>query len=63
MLKTIFHIFTDNKDVYEKDKDKAYALYDKWCQEYDNVRLWTMEDDGDNLIDLDCIEAQGFFPV
>jgi bisphosphoglycerate-independent phosphoglycerate mutase (AlkP superfamily) len=60
--KIVFHIFTDGRDEYSIDKDKAYQIYKDWCEEYDNVRLWTMEDDGENLIDLNCCEAKGNFP-
>lgn len=60
--KIVFHIFTDGRDEYVEDEKKAYQIYNSWCEDYDNVRLWTMEDSGDELTDLDCIEAKGYFP-
>ena len=60
--KTVYHVFTDGKDCYTTDEIKAWALYKQWCSENMSVRLWTLEDDGEELIDVDCIATQGDFP-
>lgn len=60
--KIVYHIFADGSDEYAETKKEAYKIYKKLCKEHDNVRLWTMEDDGKDLTDLDCLERKGRFP-
>ena len=60
--KIIYHIFTDGRDEYTESKKEALKIYKAWCKEYDNVRLWTMEDDGEELTDLNWVKGQGEFP-
>ena len=61
-MKIVYHVFTDGKDRYVKNKKLAYKIYKEWCESFDNVRLWTMEDGKDDLIDLDCLESKGEYP-
>lgn len=60
--KIVYHVFTDGKDCYTDNEEEALALYKQWCGENMSVRMWTMEDDGEELIDGDCIAAKGGFP-
>ena len=60
--KIVYHVFTDGKDRYFEDEKEAMEVYMQWCKEHDRVRLWTFEDDGEELVDGDCLAAKGDFP-
>lgn len=63
VVRTLYHVFIDGQDYYEEDEAKAWELYRKFCQEYDNVRLWTViETDGGETEDGDCLARQGEWP-
>ena len=59
----IYHLFSDQRDMYIDDETEAYKLYHIWCEEYDNVRLVSMLDTGQDIIDIDCLESKGEFPL
>ena len=62
MIKTVYHVFADNVDLYLDTKEEAYQEYARLCQEREDVRLWTLLDDGEDIEDGDCLEAKGAFP-
>jgi hypothetical protein len=66
MAKIVFHAFTDKKDEYLNTYKDAKEVLETWKKEgYENLRLWTMEDNGpgSDPIDLDCLIQIGDFPM
>lgn len=62
--KVIYHIFTDNKDYYTEYYNKAIKIFNELKKEgYENLRLYSQLDDGNDIIDLDCIKSRGSFPL
>jgi hypothetical protein len=62
----MYHIFTDNRDEYIEDKDKALELAKEWWKDYGCVRVYeqTEWDEEDGIFaDGDCIYRKGAFPI
>lgn len=61
-----YHIFADGRDEYTWDYDEAIRIYNQWCKEYDNIRLWTFYEDGrksGDIRDGDYIKGKGDYPM
>jgi hypothetical protein len=59
--KGYYHIFTDNKDFYATTESKAVKIFDRLCVDYENVRLYFFENDGDEY--GQCVDFKGGFPI
>ena len=66
-MKTIYHIFTNNRDEWMKNYDRAYLLYQKWCNEFGNARLyeelWNNTKTDDEPKNENCLESFGEYPT
>jgi len=64
--KTIYHIFTDNRDEYTDDYAEAEKIF-KQFKEYGCARLyeeiWNEEEDRDEPIEENCLKSYGSYPL
>ena len=61
----MYHIFSDNRDEWIRDRTEADELYDYWLSEYGSTRLYSCEynEAEDIYDDIDCLRSNGDFPV
>jgi len=66
MLKTIYHIFTDNRDEWEDDLKVAKRIFKDFVKEYGCARLyeevWDTAEEYDDPIEESCIKSYGEYP-
>jgi hypothetical protein len=66
---TVYHVFTDYKDLWTKDFDFALSFYLLWRKHRSCVRLYreTYEDEegmlNDEMIEEDCLFSYGPYPM
>ena len=66
---TVYHVFTDEKDLWTKDYRFARKLYSHWKKTKGAARLYKEVYDNeeamlnDEIIEKDCILAYGPFPL
>ncbi len=66
---TVYHVFTDEKDLWTKDYRFARKLYNHWKKTKGAARLYKEVYDNeeamlnDEIIEKDCILAYGPFPL
>ena len=58
----VYHAYTDEQDFYSKNYKKAKQKYNEYKKTNENCRLYSMEERGDDLFDLDCLESCGAYP-
>ena len=65
---TVYHVFTDERDVWMKDYRFARKLYDHWKKTRSSARLYkeVYEDEeamlGGEMSEEDCLLSYGPFP-
>ena len=61
----MYHVFTNGRDEYIEDKEKALKLANEWLEENGCVRVYEQkewnEEDG-IFADGDCVVSKGNFP-
>ncbi len=68
-METIYHVFTDEKDLWTKDYRFARKLYNHWKKTKGTARLYkeVYENEeaiiSDEMLEEDCILTYGPFPL
>ncbi len=65
-LEPVFHVFSDNKDIWTQDTHYAYETFCMWVARFDRGRLYIelYEDrENDVLVHEDCLLSHGDFPL
>src|SRR5205807_8340650 len=66
---TVFHVFTDEKDLWTQDYTFARKLYNHWKKIIGSARLYkkVYEDDeamvNDEMLDEVCLMGYGYYPL
>jgi len=61
--KVIYHVFKDGTDRYTDSFKKALDIAQDWEEQgYENIRIWSQVDNGDNIVDVDNLYSVGEFP-
>ncbi len=66
---TVYHVFTDNKDLWTQDYKFARKLYNHWKKANGKARLYKegYEDEegmlNSEMIEEECLLAYGDFPT
>ena len=60
----IYHIFTDNRDVWEEDYAIARSWYKHFAKAYGSARLnWDVSNEDGETIEEECLLSYGPFPA
>jgi len=66
---TVYHVFTDYKDLWTENYDFALAMYRLWRRRNSCARLYreTYENEeamlNDEMLDEDCLFSHGAYPL
>jgi hypothetical protein len=64
-LEPVFHVFSDNRDIWTQDTLYAYKTFCLWVEKYDSARLYIelYEDrENDDTFLEDCLLSLGDYP-
>lgn len=65
-MKIIYHIFTNNRDEWLSNYDRAVELFNDWSKEFGCARLyeekWNNPKTNDQAQEEDCIKSYGYYP-
>ena len=65
-MKTIYHIFTNNRDEWLEDYEEAKKLFKEWSKEFGCARLyeesWNNPKIDDEAKDETCLKSFGAWP-
>lgn len=64
-LEPVFHVFSDNTDIWTQDTHIAYEMFSLWARKYDAARLYIelYEDrENDEMVHENCLLSHGDYP-
>jgi hypothetical protein len=62
-LEPVFHIFSDNKDIWTQDTHYAYVTFLLWAQKFETARLYIELYEDNEKVHEDCLLYYGDFPM
>lgn len=64
-LEPVFHVFSDNRDIWTQDTHAAFETFNRWARKYEAARLYIelYEDrENDEMVHEDCLLSVGDYP-
>ena len=62
-LEPVFHIFSDNKDIWTQDTHYTYVTFLLWAQKFETARLYIELYEDNERVHEDCLLLYGDFPM